>query len=128
MAESNLSDRILTGISRPGRSRSRASWLNVFPWFRRAERSELETIRILAEQLQEGFALYGADDRLLFANREFVRLHKNLEDMIRPGMLFEDMIRASVARGHIPGAVGREEEHISERLARHRNPSGSILR
>ena len=32
---------------------------------RRSERSELDAIRILAEQLQEGFALYDSDDRLL---------------------------------------------------------------
>lgn len=128
MAESNFSDRIMTGLTRSGRPQSRASWLNILSWFRRSERSELDAIRILAEQLQEGFALYDSDDRLLFANHEFVRLHKDLEDMIKPGMLFEDMIRASVARGHIPGAAGREEEHIRERLAQHRNPSGSILR
>jgi signal transduction histidine kinase len=97
-------------------------------WFRRAERSELDAIRILADQLQEGFALYDSDDRLLFANQEFVRLHKGLEDMIKPGMRFEDMIRASVERGQIPGAVGREEAHVRERLAQHRNPAGSILR
>ncbi len=125
MAESNFSDRLLTGLTRP---RSRVSRLNILSWFRRAERSELDAIRILAEQLQEGFALYDSEDRLQFANQEYLRLHKNLEDMIKPGMRFEDMIRASVERGQIPGAVGREEEHIRERMQQHRNPTGSILR
>ncbi len=128
MAESNFSDRILTGLIRSAHPRTRASRLNILSWFRRTERSQLDAIRMLAEQLQEGFALYGSDDRLVFANQEYVRLHKNLEDMLKPGMLFEDMIRASVARGQIAGAAGREEEHIRDRLAQHRNPSGSIHR
>jgi|GEM_PF-1723965 len=78
--------------------------------------------------LQEGFALYDADDRLVIANDEYRRLHGNVRDMIEPGMRFEDMVRAFFGGGHVPAAIGREEEFTQARLKRHRNPSGSILR
>lgn len=78
--------------------------------------------------LQEGFALYDADGCLVIANDEYRRLHGDVRDMIKPGMRFEDMVRAFFEGGHVPAAVGREEEFIEERLRRHRNPSGSILR
>lgn len=89
---------------------------------------DVDSIRILAEQLQEAFALYGPDGRLLVANQEYIRLHSHLADFVKPGMPFEDMIRASIELGYIADAVGREEEHIRQRLAQHRNPSGPILR
>jgi two-component system cell cycle sensor histidine kinase PleC len=78
--------------------------------------------------LQEGFALYDADGCLVIANDEYRRLHGNVRDMIKPGMRFEDMVRAFFEGGHVPEAVGQEEQFIQERLRRHRNPAGSILR
>lgn len=78
--------------------------------------------------LQEGFALYDADGCLVIANDEYRRLHGNVRDMIKPGMRFEDMVRAFFEGGHVSEAVGREEEFIQARLKRHANPGGSILR
>lgn len=78
--------------------------------------------------LQEGFALYDADGRLVIANEEYCRLHGDVRDMIKPGMRFEEMVRAFFEGGHVPAAIGREEEFIKARLKRHRNPGGSILR
>ena len=87
------------------------------PWFKE-----------IVHGLQEGFALYDADGCLVIANEEYRRLHGDVRDMIKPGMRFEDMVRAFFEGGHVPAAVGREEEFIQARLKRHQNPSGSILR
>ncbi len=78
--------------------------------------------------LQEGFALYDDDGRLVIANEEYRRLHGDVRDMIEPGMRFEDMVRAFFEGGHVPAAIGREEEFIQARLKHHQNPGGSILR
>jgi PAS domain S-box-containing protein len=40
------------------------------------------------------------------------------------GETFEAMLRRAVALRAVPDAVGREEEWVQERLARHRNPTG----
>ncbi len=78
--------------------------------------------------LQEGFALYDADGCLVIANEEYRRLHGPVRDMIEPGMRFDDMVRAFFEGGHVPAAIGREEEFVKARLKRHKDPSGSILR
>ncbi|MCH7863957.1 MAG: CHASE domain-containing protein, partial [Proteobacteria bacterium] len=80
------------------------------------------------ESLQESFALYDSDDRLSIYNDEFVRLHAGVQDIIRPGMPYEELIRESVKRGKIADAIGREEEFIRDRIVQHRNPSDMVLR
>ena len=82
----------------------------------------------IVHSLQEGFALYGPDDRLIIANDEYRRLHGPISEMIEPGMRFEDMVRAFFKVGQVPDAVGREEEFVQARLQQHRNPTGAILR
>ena len=45
-----------------------------------------------------------------------------------PGMRFEDLVRRNIERGTNADAIGREEEHIRERLEQHRDPQGPIVR
>lgn len=75
------------------------------------------------EMLAEGFILFGPDDRLILRNTAFARLYPMLADLAVPGVRFEDMIRAGVARGQFPDACGAgAEPWILDRLAR-RGPS-----
>lgn len=104
------------------RARSRPSPL------RSVDDLDIETIHWLSDDLQEGFALYDPDDRLVVANAEYTRLHASVADLLKPGMVFEDMIRAMVVRGSVQVPVGKEEEFISARVAQHRNPAGTVLR
>ena len=78
--------------------------------------------------LQEGFALYDADDRLVLFNDAYRRLHPKLNDIIKLGMRFEDMVRTNIERGMNADAIGREKKHIRERMEQHRNPRGLIFR
>ncbi|MFQ5766244.1 MAG: PAS-domain containing protein, partial [Rhodospirillales bacterium] len=66
--------------------------------------------------LQEGFALYDADDRLVVCNDEYRRLHPKMEDILKPGMRFEDLVRTNIKRGMNADAIGREEDHIRDRM------------
>ena len=74
------------------------------------------------ETLQEAFALYDPDDRLVMCNQKYIELHDCTGDLIKPGMRFEDMVRKNVLSGAFIDAIGREEEAIQERLESHRNP------
>jgi PAS domain-containing protein len=78
--------------------------------------------------MQEAFAPFGADDRLVFCNETYLRLQPLGKKLIRPGVLFEDIIRANVEKGYVADALGREEEHIRDRMDLHRNPKGPIYR
>jgi len=78
--------------------------------------------------LQEAFALYGSDDRLVVCNEEYRRLHPKVADILKPGMRFEDLVRVNIERGMNADAIGNEDAHIRERMERHRNPHGTIVR
>jgi len=80
------------------------------------------------ESLHEGFALYDAEGRLVICNAVYGELHSGIEELLVPGARFEDLVNASVERGLLAEAAGREEEFIRERLEQHRNPKGSFER
>ncbi len=78
--------------------------------------------------LQEGFALYDADDRLVLFNEEYRNLHADVVDLIVPGVQFRDLVRARAERGMNADALEDPEAHIRDRMARHRNPGDPIVR
>jgi PAS domain S-box-containing protein len=87
---------------------------------------EEDTSRLVAaiESLSDNFALYGPDDRLILCNEGYRQVNKDLPEETKHGTLFEDHVRALSKTGVSPDIVGREEEWIQERLARHHNPTG----
>jgi PAS domain S-box-containing protein len=93
-----------------------------------ALRKNEERFRGAIEALQEGFALFDADDRLVIFNEEYKRLHPVIADMLVPGVSYEEMLRANIAGGFVIQAVGREDDYIQDRLEHHRNPRGPLLR
>ena len=78
------------------------------------------------ECIPDGFALYDADDRLVWCNERYREVYPKHADAIVPGSSFEDMLRDGVARGEFSAAIGREEEWIAERLRSHADPLGPI--
>jgi PAS domain S-box-containing protein len=95
--------------------------------FQQSETSD-RRLRSALETLEEGFALYDEEDRLVVFNEPYVRLHPGASDLIQVGMPFEDLVRENVRQKIIPASIGQEEEHIQKRLAQHRNPSEPIVR
>ena len=61
----------------------------------------------------ESLMLYDAEDRLVLANRACHELNAAVEHTIRPGVSFEDHLRAGMAAGLFPDAEGNEEERNS---------------
>jgi signal transduction histidine kinase len=89
---------------------------------------DIETTQWLSDDQREGFALYDAEDRLVIANAEFIRLHSPAADILKPGMTFEAMIRTMVLRGAMEAPVGGEEEFIAERVRLFRGTKDPFLR
>ncbi len=96
-----------------------------------AERAEQEAraahARLLAafEVVPEGLALFDAEDRYVLWNQRYAQLYAESNDKIVVGMPFEERLRWGLERGQYPDAVGREEEWLAERLARHAEPKSS---
>jgi PAS domain S-box-containing protein len=84
------------------------------------ERNE-QLLRGAIETIDEAFVLFDPQDRLVFCNEKYLQVYDTSRDRIVPGVGFEDIVRAGVARGQYPGAIGREEAWVAERLAQHQS-------
>jgi len=72
------------------------------------------------DALDDGFALYDAEDRLVMANTRYREIFDYSADAIRPGVRFETILRAGLAKGMPPYAMGREEAWLAQRMDEHR--------
>jgi PAS domain S-box-containing protein len=81
---------------------------------------EATKARFLAaiEALDDGFAIFDAEDRLVLWNTRYIRVFAEIADLIREGALYDDLLRAAIARG-VFGAEGeRDDENLQRRLDR----------
>ncbi|MCP5153127.1 MAG: PAS domain S-box protein [Ectothiorhodospiraceae bacterium] len=72
-----------------------------------------ETLEDAIESLSEGFALFGADHRLIMCNRQFRDMNTASADKLEPGTRWIDFIRAGAERGQYVDAVGRVEQWLA---------------
>jgi len=82
-----------------------------------------ERLREAIDILPQGIVFLDAEGRYILWNRKYAEIYSASADLFVPGARLEDTIRVGVQRGDYPDAVGREEEWISERLARLYQPS-----
>ena len=84
-----------------------------------------QRLRDAVESLNDGFAMFDADDRLVLCNRPYLETYRHfagLGDLV--GMTFEGIIRDAIANGDVadPLALADPEAWVAWRLERHRNP------
>ena len=84
----------------------------------------VQLFRDALEALPEAIAIFDRDDRFVFWNRRFAEIYGENGDL-RVGTRFEDHLRASLARGQVPAAAGREDAWLAERLARFAAAAGA---
>jgi adenylate cyclase len=128
-----------TSIDVPGRDRSdeigrMAEALGVFrDTAIEVQRSNQREIRegrrrlaVAIESISEALSLYDREDRLVVCNNKYrTLLYPGDAAEISPGMTFESIVRRAAERGYVKDAEGRVDEWVRERMARHREPSGS---
>jgi len=71
------------------------------------------------EVIPEGIAVLDKEDRFVLWNAKYREMYGISGDTIAVGAKFEDVLRAGLERSQYPNAIGREEQWLSERLARH---------
>jgi len=81
-----------------------------------------EQMRIWAaiDVLPDGFVLFDREERLLACNQRYRDMFPDSAAMAQPGVTFEDLLRHGLMNGHVPDAVGREEDWLADRLAHFR--------
>jgi PAS domain S-box-containing protein len=87
-----------------------------------------EYLRSALENLGEMICLTDAADRIVLANRLFIKFNAPVAEFLTYGRRYDEHLRAGIRLGLFPDAAGREEEYIAERMAVRRNPHGPVER
>ena len=74
------------------------------------------------EHLESGVVLYGADDRIVFCNRRFREIYKEVADLLTAGTRYVDVARAFYQRGSDRHTQLDEESYVRALVENHRDP------
>jgi PAS domain S-box-containing protein len=83
-------------------------------------------LRGAIDAVDEAFVLYDPQDRLVFCNEKYRQISPDLAHLMVPGVLFEDILRASAVQGDHRDAVD-VEAWVAERMAAHRSGNTEML-
>ena len=76
------------------------------------------------EALDEGFAIFDADDRMVLCNRTYLSLWPRIADRIVPGVRFEEIAGAIAEAQETLGALVSPDRWVSERVGQHQVAAG----
>ena len=76
------------------------------------------------ESMTEGFVLFDRDERIVLFNNRYRKMCGPVGALVRPGQLYEELLRKAATTGFVAGAHDDPEAWIRTRLDQHRNPSG----
>lgn len=82
-------------------------------------------LRDAIESLDDGFALYDADDRLILCNRAFLQIFPTIEDISDETPEFSEMASRLAFTGATVGSRMAPERWLSDRVERHRRAEGA---
>ena len=94
---------------------------------RRRVRQATELLVNSIGALDDAFALYDVEDKLVLCNQRYKDHYPLCADMMVAGNTFESIIRAGAERGQYHEAVGRVDEWVQERMALHRQPLSQLV-
>src|ERR1700712_5686595 len=81
-------------------------------------RKSHERLREAIDILPQGIVFLDSEGRYILWNKKYAEIYSRSSDLFQPGARLQDTIRIGVERGDYPEAIGREEEWITERLAK----------
>ncbi|MCU0901953.1 MAG: PAS domain S-box protein, partial [Cypionkella sp.] len=88
----------------------------------RAKQGALEATRSrlvsAIEALDDGFAIWDADDRLVLWNTQYTRVFAGIADQIKVGALYDDLLRSAIAAGIFGQEGERDDASLQRRLDR----------
>ena len=84
-------------------------------------------LRDAIDSMSEGFAIYGEDDRLVLCNKRYRDMFPKTAGEAPIGTRYEDLLRAGLAIGVYPQAMGREQEWLEHRLRVHAQPEADYV-
>ncbi len=85
-----------------------------------------ERLQTAIEAIDEGFAIFDNQDKLVFHNAKYTDLFTSLSSHIIKNMSFEELIRLRVRNGDFPEANRDPEKWIQHRLAMHKSAESTL--
>jgi adenylate cyclase len=83
-------------------------------------------IQTAIETISDGFVLFDPDDRMVLCNSKFRDLYPKLDDIIRPGIRFSELLKVGVERKVLDTAGQPADQWIATRLRAHVDPKAFI--
>jgi len=93
---------------------------------RRAEaeaRAAHDRLREVIEMQPHAVCVLDPEDRYVLWNGRYAELYPEISGLLRPGVAFLDILRASAASGRMPEAAGDPEAWLAYRMAKHALPA-----
>ena len=78
------------------------------------------------DSLQEGFALFGPDDRLVICNDKYKSYFPLIREIVEPGVPFDELIRRAAEQGQNIETMNDPESWVQARLTAHAQASGTF--
>jgi PAS domain S-box-containing protein len=94
--------------------------------FREQAKTDAERFASAIDGVNENIALFDAQDRLIFCNETYRDLNGRIRDIIKPGVTFDEIIRANFATGLVLNTIGDVEEYSYLRLRQFHSPDGPV--
>lgn len=90
----------------------------------RLEKADDNLTRMLEafEHLESGVVLYGPDDCIVFCNRRFREMYREVDDLLVPGSRYADIERVFYQRGFQHRTKLDEENYVRTRVDKHMHP------
>jgi signal transduction histidine kinase/CheY-like chemotaxis protein len=73
------------------------------------------------ENINEGFVLFDADDRLVLCNQHYRDCYPLVADIMRPGITFEEIVRRGLGLGQEPRNAEALDARVAARMAQRRS-------
>jgi len=73
--------------------------------------------------IRDGFVLWDCDDQLITCNSKFKSMFYEIQDMLMPGLKYEDFIEAACSNGIFSSQAGSIKKRVQKRLDRHQSES-----
>jgi diguanylate cyclase (GGDEF)-like protein len=87
-----------------------------------------ETLDSAIESMSDGFVMWDEQDRLITCNQRYRDMYSVSAPFIRPGALFEDIIREGAQLGQYPQAGDDIIQFVRDTVEWHRDNEGSLER
>lgn len=80
-------------------------------------------MQFVIDMLPQAICLFDHDDRYVLWNKKYGELYTDIAQHLRPGILFEDILRISLASGEMSEIADDEEFWLKQRMEKFRQPA-----